>query len=57
MLAAMVDSGGVKAQTERTSWQGSGCTLVFRYPLVMSKSLLKMAIEIVDLHMKNGDYP
>jgi hypothetical protein len=27
------------------------------YPLVMSKSLLKMAIEIVDLPMKNGDFP
>ena len=28
-----------------------------RYPLVMSKLLLKMAIEIVSFPMKNGDFP
>jgi hypothetical protein len=27
------------------------------YPLVMSKKLLKIAIEIVDLLMKHGDFP
>ena len=27
------------------------------YPLVMSEELLKMAIEIVDLPMINGDFP
>ena len=31
---------------------------VVRYPLVMTNSsLLKMAIEIVDLPIKNGDFP
>jgi len=27
------------------------------YPLVMSKELLKMTIEIVDFPMKDGDFP
>ena len=33
----------------RASW------IIPQYPLVMSKSLLEMAIEIVDLPIKNGD--
>jgi hypothetical protein len=32
--------------------------MMWNYPLVMTNSLpLKMAIEIGDLHMKNGDFP
>jgi hypothetical protein len=33
-----------------------GTTDVY-YPLVMSKELLKMAIEIVDFPIKNCDFP
>jgi hypothetical protein len=33
-------------------------TIAIKYPLVnVNKKLLKMAIEIVDFPMKNGDFP